>query len=81
MARAGIAAPIARSLAPLRTWVDERLRLAGSQLADQVRRFVDYYAGAPDRPMPFAGRKGAISALDGVQILARHLDQHTAIGP
>ena len=69
LTQAGIAWPAPPGLAPLRTWADAHLRLAGSQLAGQVRRFVDYYAGAPDRPMPFAGRDSELMALD------RQLDQ------
>ena len=69
LTRAGIAWPAPPGLAPLRAWADAHLRLAVSQLAGQVRRFVDYYAGAPDRPMPFAGRDSELMALD------RELDQ------
>ena len=69
LAQAGIAWPTPPGLASLRAWADAHLRLAGFQLADQVRRFVDYYAGASDRPMPFAGRDLELVALD------RELDQ------
>ena len=69
LTQAGIAWPAPPGLAPLRAWADAHLRLAGFQLSGQVRRFVDYYAGAPDRPMPFAGRDSELMALD------RELDQ------
>jgi len=69
LTQTGIVWPAPPGLAPLRAWADARLRLAGFQLAGQVRRFVDYYAGAPDRPMPFAGRDSELMALD------RELDQ------
>jgi len=60
----GIISPISFGLGYLRRWIDSQLRGAGSRLADQVSRFVDYYAGTPDRPMPFAGRGEALFQLD-----------------
>ena len=64
LTQAGIARPAPPGLSPLRTWADAHLRLARCRLAGQVRRFVDYYDGAPDRPMPFAGRDPELMALD-----------------
>jgi hypothetical protein len=65
LARAGIAWSTPPSLGSLRAWTDAHFQLAGFQLKDQVRRFVDYYAGASDRPMPFAGRAPELMTFDG----------------
>ncbi len=68
------AAVLPRSAAPglelLRRWLDAQLGGASTTITDPVRRFIDDYAGTPDRPMPFAGREGALNALD----------QHLAVG-
>ncbi|WP_058556453.1 serine protease [Thiohalocapsa sp. ML1] len=64
LAAAGLSRPAIPGLQPLRDWLDGHLGRILPVLADPVRRFVDYYAGAPDRPMPFAGRDDALAELD-----------------
>lgn len=51
-------------LEPLRQWLNAHLHGMVAALADPIRRFIDYYAGAPDRPMPFAGRDEVFAILD-----------------
>lgn len=62
---AGPRDPQIPGLGPLRFWLDTSLSRNVPALADPVRRFIDYYAGAPERPMPFAGRAEDLTALDG----------------
>jgi hypothetical protein len=61
LAAAGIPRPAVPGLRPLRDWVDAHLGRTLPALADPVRRFVDDYADAPDRPMPFAGRAESLA--------------------
>jgi hypothetical protein len=64
LAIADIPRPDVVGLDPLRDWLDAHLARTLPGLADPVRRFVDYYAGTPDRPMPFAGRDESLAGLD-----------------